>query len=221
MTPDQTLKAALVGDAPPKRAKPVKALRKPREERPRRSSWVFRWGVKLMLLALMLMITRGLLRMPEVKLMLADVQTAVIELVRKERAARDAAAAAEQVAEAASEDKATAAGTQMPENRVTVRRVGAAPAARVLSGPVDAVFAGSVLQVAGVPVVVDKLICPEPTTDKGERAKAALERLTLGQTVLCSVTGQAGKFAVKADCQMPGGLDLANAMQVDRLCETG
>lgn len=221
MTPDQTLKAALVGDAAPKRAKPAKAPRKPRKERPRRSSWVFRWGVKFMMLALMLMISRGLMRTPEVKLMWADVQTAVIDFAKKERAARDAAAASEQAAEAASEDKATAAGTQMPESRVTVRRVGDAPAARVLSGPVDAVFAGSVLQVEGVPVVIDKLVCPEPKSERGERAKAALEQLTKGQTLRCGVTGQAGQFAVKADCQMQGGLDVANAMQADRLCEAG
>lgn len=221
MTPDQTLKAALVGDAAPKRAKPAKAPRKPRDERPRRSSWVFRWGVKLMMLALMLMITRGLLRTPEVKLMWADVQTAVIDFAKQERAARDAAAATEQAAEIASEDKATAAGTRMPESKVTVRRVGDTPATQVLSGPVDAVFAGSVLMVAETPVLVEGLVCPEPKTDRGEMARRALEDLTRGQDLRCTVTGKAGQAAVKANCLMQGGVDLASAMQADGFCQAG
>ncbi|TNF21642.1 MAG: hypothetical protein EP318_06730 [Rhodobacteraceae bacterium] len=219
MTPDQTLKAALVGDAAPKRAKPAKAPRKPRAARPRRSSWVFRWGVKLMMIAMMLMISRGLMRAPEVQAMFADVRVAVIDFVKQERAARAMAAAAEQGTDPG--DKSAAAGTQMPESRVAVRRVGAEPGARVLSGPADAVLAGNVLLVEGVPVVIEPLVCPDPATDRGESARAALEQLTRGQTLRCSVTGQVGKVAVKARCHMQGGLDLATAMQADRLCDAG
>lgn len=216
MTPDQTLKAALIGDAPAKREKPARTPRKPRAERRKRSSRAFRWGIKLLMLALTLMISRGLMRTPEVQLMWADVQGAVIEFVQKERAARQAAAVAN--AEASRE---TAAGTQMPDSQAKIRRVGTEAQAQVLSGPVEQVFAGSVLMVAETLVLVAGLVCPEPKTDRGEKARQALEGLTRGQDLRCTVIGKSGQAAVTATCLLKGGRDLASAMQADGFCQAG
>lgn len=130
MTPDQSLKAAILGETVPARPAPDKTPKTP-GARPARTgpSRVYRWGIKLLILALMVLITRGLMRAPEVQAMLADAKTAVLELIDREVAARQSAGTepAPQATPASQSDlpqgiAADIPVSSLPESRIMVRR---------------------------------------------------------------------------------------------------
>ncbi|MGY3437895.1 MULTISPECIES: hypothetical protein [unclassified Marinovum] len=218
MTPDQKLKTALVGEA-------THAGRKPRGAKPAKQSRAFRWTVRLLTLALMLMVSRGLMREPEVKLMLTDAVTAVVTFVAQERAAYDALAAAASVDQAETveqvENTAASASAGLFADKVKVHRGAPNVEERTMSGPIETVLAGNAFVMAGVPVVLDGLVCAAPESDSGRKAVFGLRDITGTQDLRCSVTGAAGEHAVRARCRLQGGRDLALAMQVDQLCEAG
>lgn len=221
MTPDQDLKAALIGEAQaPKRGKSARVPRRARRDRPRRSAWPFRWGIKFLMMALMLMISRGLMQAPEVQAMWAEAKVKLIGFIEEERAARAAVAASETL-ESVEATEVTSTDSRMPENKVAVRRMNTAPAVRVLEGAVNDVLSGNALLISGVPVVIDGLVCAAPDSERGAAEAAALASLTQGQTLRCTVTGEAGTAAVTAHCTMKGGRDLAGAMLADRVCQPG
>ncbi|MDO6732419.1 hypothetical protein Q4577_20510 [Marinovum sp. 2_MG-2023] len=231
MTPDQALKAAMIGDKSRMRGKLASAGRTPK-------SRLFRWSVKILSVALVLTVSRGMLRAPEVQVMLAGAGDTLTQVVQDDTIASAHIAATDfQVAASAfvaglarpalaviSHDTAdvpdarTERRGHRPSTPIELSHIETVSASRVLSGPVEAVFAGNALQLAGMPVVIDALVCPALQSERGQLARVGLESFTHAQTLNCNVTGQAGAQAVTANCWTGDGQDLATQMRATQLC---
>lgn len=247
MTPDQALKAAILGDGETStKRQPDASKSTPRTPRGgRRPRWL-RWAVRLLGLAAMLMISQGLMKTPEVKAMIGQATEAVIGVIQKEQDAR--ASEARRAAQANETSQATlrqdregvVQSSAMPKDRgYVVRRTQqpsvsepvdvAAPDIKATlqnsaepvekSGVVTAIHAANLIDVDGNTYLIDGIVCPAPDTDAGRRAALGLARLTQAQQVRCTVTGQLGSHAQSATCATGSGQDIANALRASGLCQ--
>lgn len=243
MTPDQSLKAAILGEDVPARNsardQPDSPQRRAAKGGPSR---VFRLGMRILALTVLIVGATTLLNRPEAQAALAKAKTVAWDLIaaygpktlpgetasgmetpQSDPASAETApsappgAAPPVSAPGAPGSEAIGAPVQADTAPVSDTGESAKEGSRI-SGAVTAIRAGNLLDVAEVTVLIDDLACPSPESEDGRLAALGLARVTRGATLDCAVLGEVGDAALRASCMLPDGRAIAAAMVAETAC---
>lgn len=87
-----------------------------------------------------------------------------------------------------------------------------------LNGTVTHVRDGDTIEVAGTPIRLNGLNCDEIGTPLGDRARHAMQELSAGENVTCTLNGDRTFDREVGRCQLSDGRDLGLVMIEQRLC---
>ena len=76
---------------------------------------------------------------------------------------------------------------------------------------------GDTIEVGGVPVRLQGLHCPEMREPGGDAATSAMQRLTRGNDIRCTLTGERTYDRIVGSCHV-GDIDLAAALIREGFC---